>query len=342
MIRMSMRGLGSLAAALFLLAGEAVHAEAFRPIDAEAQARAMGRGVNALGFDPMWQDPAKRRFQARHFDAIRGAGFKTVRVILFGFKHMDARGRIDERWLKSLDWVVAEGTARGLTLILENQDMAWCGREPEACKPKLTAFWRQLAERYKDAPNTVVFELLNEPNGKLDPVWNAWIPDLLGAIRPTNPTRNVVIDATGWASLGRLSELRLPEADRHLIVSIHYYEPRPFTHQGAPWADDTRHLKDIAWGSDADRRRVKDDFARAQAWSVKEGRPIVLGEFGAYEKADMASRARYLDAVAREAESHGWPWQVWQFDHDFTVYDMGKDAWVQPLLEALVPERRTR
>ena len=71
---------------------------------------------------------------------------------------------------------------------------------------------------------------------------------------------------------------------------------------------------------------------------------MLLGEFGAYDKADMDSRARYTAAVARAAERLGWSWAYWQFDSDFVVYDIGKDAWVEPLREgagSLTPFRHS-
>jgi endoglucanase len=51
----------------------------------------------------------------------------------------------------------------------------------------------------------------------------------------------------------------------------------------------------------------------------------------------MDSRARYTAAVARAAEGLGWSWAYWQFDSDFVVYDIEKDAWVEPIRKALVP-----
>ena len=79
------------------------------------------------------------------------------------------------------------------------------------------------------------------------------------------------------------------------------------------------------------------DFARVQDWSKANDRPILLGEFGAYDKADMASRARYTACVARTAESLGWAWAYWQFDSDFVAFDMRKGEWVEPIWKALVP-----
>jgi endoglucanase len=62
-----------------------------------------------------------------------------------------------------------------------------------------------------------------------------------------------------------------------------------------------------------------------------------LGEFGAYDRAEMDSRARYTAFMARQAEEFGWSWGYWQFDSDFILFDIGKDAWVDPLLKALIP-----
>jgi endoglucanase len=51
----------------------------------------------------------------------------------------------------------------------------------------------------------------------------------------------------------------------------------------------------------------------------------------------MDSRVLYTAHAARTAESLGWAWAYWQFDADFILWDMAKDAWVAPLLKALVP-----
>ena len=91
------------------------------------------------------------------------------------------------------------------------------------------------------------------------------------------------------------------------------------------------------WGSTRDRQQVLDDFALIDTWAKAEGRPIYLGEFGVYERAGLEARARYLSFVARTAESHGWAWAYWQFDHDFALFDTDRERWIGPILNALVP-----
>ena len=301
----------------------------------------LGRGVNIIGYDPIWQDRAKGRFQEKHFAAIKAAGFDSVRINLHPFKHMDpANGHaLKPAWLDTLDWAVKGALAARLAVILDMHEFGAMAEDPAGRKEAWLSFWRQVAPRFKDAPDDVVFELLNEPNQKLTPeMWNDYLKEGLAIVRATNPTRTVIVGGGRWNSIEGLQTLVLPEDDRNLIATVHYYTPMEFTHQGAPWNKENKDKSGVLWnGTDQERRRIELDFAKAQQWAVEHDRPLLLGEFGAYDKADMDSRARYTAAVARTAERLGWSWSYWQFDSDFVVYDIGKDAWVEPLEKALIP-----
>ena len=313
----------------------------FVPLDAFVQDAAMGRGVNVLGYDPMWTDPRDARFQPRHFQVIHDAGFATVRVVLQSFAHMDSAGRLDPEWLKTLDGVVTAALANGLNVILDEHDFERCGKDAVGCRVKVKAFWSQIAPRYKDAPNKVLFEILNEPNRAMTPeLWNGLLGECLSIIRASNPTRNVVIGPASWNSLNHLDELELPAEDRHIIVTFHYYTPMTFTHQGAMWASpELGKLSGVTWGSDADIAVLNNDFDTVKAWSNAHKRPIFLGEFGNIESAPMDSRLRWDAAVARAAEARGFAWAYWQFDSGFSVYDMNNDQWIDPILHALIPAK---
>ncbi len=305
--------------------------------DAFAETRLMGRGVNVLGYDPLWTNPAAARFQPRHFQVIRDGGFRTVRINLQAFAHMDADGRLDPAWVATLDRMVAAATRAGLIAILDEHDHDPCAKRPD-CEAKLSAFWRQIGTRFAKAPPSVLFEMLNEPNGKLDDqAWNRLLKIELAEIRRTNPDRNVVVGPAWWNNLDHLDALELPADDRHLIVTFHYYEPFTFTHQGAAWVPQYLHLSGITWGSAPELERMARDFDKVQLWAKAHDRPILLGEFGAYDKGELASRVRYTSAVARAAEARGWAWCYWQFDSDFIAWDMKQDAWVAPIHDALIP-----
>lgn len=334
-----MRLLKLLAGLMLAFTATVAAAQPARTGPAWTTAARLHRGVNVLGYDPLWKDPARARFQPRHFAIIRKGGFDFIRVVLQAFSHMDAANRLDPRWLATLDRIVAQATAAHLSVIIDEHDFNKCSDDPDACEPKLIAFWRQVGARYRAAPDTVLFELLNEPHGKLDAArWNAMLTRLIPIVRATNPRRTLVIGGTHWNSIDALSTLELPADDRNVIATFHYYEPFRFTHQGASWTEGVKDLHGIPFTA-ADEARIGQDFDRVVAWSKEHGRPVLLGEFGAYDKSGtpIADRARYTAAVRRAAEERGIPWCYWQFDSDFIVYDIDHDRWVAPIHDALIP-----
>jgi endoglucanase len=297
------------------------------------------RGVNVLGYDPYWKDVSKRRFQWRHFAEIRRGGFDFVRLNLQAFRFMDSSNRLDPAWLAKLDDVVREAQKAGLGIIVDEHDFNACSEDLDICRTRLSAFWQQVAPRFAKAPDNVAFELLNEPHDKLNgEPWNELFAQELAIVRQTNPTRMVVVGPTHWNSLKDLPLLKLP-ADPNLLVTFHYYDPFHFTHQGARWVPEVTNLHGITWGSASDRAALKADFETVAAWSNANHRPILLGEFGAYDKSGtpMNLRVAYTSAVRCEAERDGFGWAYWQFDSDFIAWDMAKDQWVQPIKDALVP-----
>jgi len=300
----------------------------------------LGRGVNIAGYDPIWKSRSLARIQARHFRLIRDAGFNHVRINLHPFQFMgDAPVyEIHPSWLETLDWMIAQCQENDLLAILDLHEFHAMADDPFGLKPKFMAFWQQVATRYQAIDENILFEILNEPNKIITPeLWNEYLKEPLTLIREANPTRMLVIGPAFWNGIDFLHQLVLPENDPHIIVTIHYYHPMEFTHQGAYWSEH-RDKSGLSWqGSDEEIQRLRQDFIGVNTWAVENNRPVYLGEFGAYEKADMASRVRYTRAVCREAERLGWSWGYWQFDSDFIVFDIQKDGWIEPIRDALIP-----
>lgn len=299
----------------------------------------LGKGVNVLGYDPIWQDPSKARFHPKLFSSIKAGGFNLVRMNLFAFSHMGEDGRLDPGWLATLDHMVDAAQRVGLTVILDEHDSEICGKDVQRCQTQLLAFWRQIAPHFQKAPRSVLFEILNEPNGQLTTkAWNALLTEALAVIRHTNPTRAVVIGPGDYNSLHALDNLVVPSNDRNILITIHYYEPFKFTHQGTTWTVPSRaHDVGYHWGSLEEQQAVTRDFDTLAAWSLAQGRPLLLGEFGAYEAGDLTSRVAWTSAVARAAEAHRLSWCYWQFEGNFALFDISKNTWIASIHDALIP-----
>jgi endoglucanase len=308
-------------------------------VTAAEQNLKLGRGVNIIGYDKaLWQDHTKGRFKESYFKMIKDAGFSSVRINLHPFSHMNDQYQIDQAWLETLDWAVKNALEADLMLILDMHEYNAMADDPESKKEMFLSVWRQLAPRYKETPDKVIFEILNEPNQKLTvDMWNNFLLEAMKIIRETNPTRTLIIGPGNWNGIESLPTLKLPEDDRNIIVTVHFYHPMRFTHQGAPWAAEFKDKTGETWtGTPGETEEVESKLKVAADWSLKNNRPIFLGEFGAYDKGAMDSRARYTAFVARTAEKLGFSWAYWQFDSDFIVYDIEKEAWVEPILDALM------
>lgn len=308
-------------------------------VSAGDQCLKLARGVNILGYDrAFWQDHTNGRFKEPYFRMIKEAGFSSVRINLHPFSHMDSQHKINDKWLEALDWAIEKGLEADLMIILDLHEFTAMADNPEARKEMFLSFWKQIAPRYADKSSDVLFEILNEPNQKLTvEMWNSFLAEAVKIIRESNPDRTLIIGPGNWNGIESLNTLKLPENDRNIIVTVHFYHPMRFTHQGAAWSGQYKDLSGIQWtGTPEEKAEVESKLKVAADWSLKNNRPILLGEFGAYDKGDMDSRARYTAFVARTAEKLGFCWAYWQFDSDFIVYNISKETWVEPILNALI------
>jgi len=305
----------------------------------------LDRGVNLGNFlesprEGAWS--AGRVLEESDFSNIRQAGFTLIRVPICWSAHIreDKNPIVDPAFFARVDWIVAQAEKNDLKAILDYHNDDALMKKPDDNGDRFVAIWKQIAEHYKDAPDSIRFELLNEPNGKMDaPHWNALLAKTLAVVRVTNPTRTVVVGPVQWNSIGALWKLVLPDSDRNLLVTFHFYDPMSFTHQGASWIEGSDKWLGNTWqGNDAEKLAVTQSFDEAAAWGNFHNRPMYLGEFGAFSKGDMDSRARWTAFVARTAESHGFPWTYWEYCQGFGAYDPKAQAWRQPLLNALIPK----
>ena len=302
----------------------------------------LGRGVN-LGnaLEAPQEGEWGVTLDEDYFDLIQGAGFNSVRVPIRWSAHAEetAPYRIAPSFFERIDWVIENALSRNLAAVINIHHYDALYTDPAGQQARFLAIWDQIALHYQDYPDDLYFEILNEPNGKLSSeAWNQLAQEALNVIRKTNPNRSVIIGPDNWNSVLNISNLQLPEADQNIIVTFHYYLPFPFTHQGAEWVNGSDAWLGTSWGgSHADQLSIKSDFQIAFSWSKTNHRPIYLGEFGAYSKANLEDRARWTSFVSRLAEEYGFSWAYWEFCAGFGVYDPVQKIWNDALKNALIP-----
>lgn len=305
------------------------------------QNRRLGRGIN-LGnaleapSEGEWGVTLNETF----FSLISSAGFDSVRIPIRWSAHADSEFpyTIDPVFFKRVDWAIEQAFRNNLRVVINIHHYDELMENPRLHHDRFLAIWEQIALHYQDYPESLYFELLNEPHGPLSVFWNDLAAEAIRTIRKTNPERTLIVGPGNWNNMGELQDLTLPETDRNLIVTVHYYSPFEFTHQGAEWVSGSEKYLGTPWeGKEWEKKAIDTDFDLVLMWSQKHHRPIFLGEFGAYSKADMDSRKRWTEYVARSAEKRGFSWAYWEFCAGFGVYNPQTHGWVEPLLTALIP-----
>lgn len=278
------------------------------------------------------------KIEEKHLDAIKQAGFTAVRVPVKWTAHADeaAPYTVDPAFFARIDAVLNKALGRELAVVLDLHHYDAIHEDPsDAHFDRLTGIWRQIARRYQNRPAALVFEPLNEPSLKLTTArWSEKFPQVLAAIRETNPTRAVLVGPGNWNQIQELKDLTLPP-DPDLILTVHTYEPYEFTHQGATWNENPPPTGRPfpRPGEEAEIRAFLDVCG---AYAAPRNRPVFVGEFGVIRHADAASRARWARFMRTEFERRGWSWGYWGFAAEFKAYDKQKNAWIEPMRAALL------
>lgn len=262
-----------------------------------------------------------------HLQDIADAGFDTVRFPVKFSGHMRG-GRIDPALLARVDQVIGWATQTGLSVILDVHHFDALMDNPDGHGATLISIWDQLAQHYRGAPQTLMFELLNEPHGALTTARAVTLYDqIIPRIRAGHPNRWIITGGGDWNALSALYDMPPPGPNE--ARTFHYYTPFEFTHQLAPWTD--MDLPATGWGTAADRAALATDIA-----SATRPYPVFLGEFGVYRHADPAARAAWITAVRTAAEDAGIAWCHWGLAADFRAYDAPTRTWDPNVLRALI------
>jgi len=305
----------------------------------------LGRGVN-LG--NMLEAPNEgdwgHTVQQDDFRLIKDKGFDTVRIPIRWSAHAltIAPYTIDAAFFTRVDEVVGWAQAQDLNILINCHH--WLPEEalftdPDANHDRFVQLWKQIATHFKKAPSNLYLEILNEPHGNLNATkWNALLADAVGAVRAIDATRTVILGGVGWNSASALGDLEIPLGETRVIATYHFYSPFPFTHQGAEWADPIPPTGVLWPGMNPESAcaAIQAELDIVASWALNHpGIPILMGEFGAYSKGDLTSRAHWTAYVRKQAETRGFSWAYWEFCAGFGVYDREAGAWNAELTAAL-------
>lgn len=318
------------------------------------------------------------KYSAADFERIQAEGFDHVRLPV-AWQHYTGPApdfRLTPEIVAKVDFFVEQAEKHKLGLMLNVHHFDDFTSDPAGQTAKFQAIWKQIAERYAAAPNSLAFELLNEPkDAATTDVLNPIYASTIALIRKSNPRRTIFVGPSRWNQVSELPKLRLPDDERNVIVTLHCYEPFYFTHQGASWTGaDTqligirfpgpppqplaipagtnvkdyvrewidRYNREPAASNPSSPQVLRDTVQLAKEWSDYYGRPIHFGEFGAYIKADDASRANYYREFRAAFDRAGIGWAIWDWKAGFRYWDDSTGKPAPGMREALFPKAPVR
>ena len=277
-------------------------------------------------------------FLQETFDDIAAQGFDSVRLpVDFSSNTSDtAPYAIDETLLSYLDTVVKNTLRAGMTIIVDFHQACRLGNtslytDPDTVSPKYLAIWQQLAEHYKEYPDRVVFEAINEPGVNTTTFTSAKLMELqekvLEIVRKTSETRKLMV-ATGSNNSVKAIENITQNLinDNNVIAAVHCYWPMSFTHQGANWIkndDGTPKYPGGAKYTAAAKAEVESAIKICKDFSEKNNMAVWLGEFGVYQGGGAAAEdvQAYLSDFTNLCGVSKISWCYWEYNVGFGAYD---------------------
>ena len=326
----------------------------------------LGNTLDAVPWDGFYQynpEPDVEDLETlwvKHFaskanvDALKNAGFNAIRIPVSWTKAADSNYIIRRDWMERVTEIVNYAAANDMYIILnthhDEEVFRFTNRDASKSLRAFEIVWTQIASQFKNYNEKLIFEGLNEPRTKGSS--NEWTGGSAEERNNINKHHQVFVDTvrkTGGnnekrllmitpyaasAETAALNGLVLPsdKAENKLIVSVHSYSPYNFAlNVKSPvntWSEDK--LSDTS-PITAMLDRVYDKF-------VKNGIPVIMGEFGAMNKNNDQQRAQWAEFYTGYAREKGIPcfwWDNGAFEGDgelFGLFDRESNTIVYSLV----------
>jgi endoglucanase len=310
------------------------------PVDDESSSTSfrIKRGTNIAH----WLSQSSRRgeeratfFTKKDIAFIDSAGFDHIRLPIDEEQMWDETGKRHEEAFKLLDDCITWCHDAGLRVVLDlhilrshhfNADEKPLWAKPEE-QDKFIALWKDLSAVVNKWPNEMVaYEFMNEPVADDPEQWNMLLARVADSIRNWEPERVLVIGSNRWQSANTFDKLKVPENDKNIILSFHFYEPFHLTHYQASW---TR-LKDfkgevkypgqiVINGTAEDEKRVYNidtlEHMMRKPLELAERLQLQLycGEFGVINKSPVQDKLAWYRDMVTIFEKHGIAYANWNF-----------------------------
>ncbi len=310
----------------------------------------MDANSNGVASETIWGN--KKATQAT-FNGVKAAGYSSVRIPVTYLGHIgDGPAYVlDSKWIDRVAEIVGYAEKAGLKAIinihhdgadsnywLNIKDAVSNTTKNAAIKLEIFAIWTQIAEKFKDKGDFLVFESFNEIHDggwgwsdafKANPdaqyrILNEWNQVFVDAVRATggnNATR--ILGLPGYcANPGfTITGFKMPDghtSGNRIMVAVHDYDPYDYTLN----KDDKGNCLYNQWGHTAQAGKAPSDkeeslvktFEDLKAAFPDKGMPLYLGEMGCSNRSGemaIAFQKYYLEYFCKALADRKIPFFLW-------------------------------
>lgn len=265
--------------------------------------------------------------------SVKAAGFKSIRIPVSYFAKIDDDKdyTIDSKWLDRVQEVVNYCIKNDLYAVINIHgdgyntiDGSWLlcnGKNQTEIKKKYKKVWKQIAERFKNYDEHLLFESMNEefdgsysePNKEYYQNINDYNQIFVDTVRKTgdNNTKRWLI-IPGWNTnidytagdygfklpTDQYRDKSIDKEEQRIMISVHYYSPWDFC--GGENCVITQ------WGNEADdpsktsttcdETYMKNQLNLMKTTFADKGYPVFIGEYGSIDKTSYDSENEYYRA----------------------------------------------
>ena len=263
-------------------------------------------GSSPSSYEKAWGSPI---ITAEDIQGYADAGFGVLRIPVAWSNMMadDGTYTINPDYADRVQEVVDMALGTGMYVIVNiHYDNGWISKFPENVDENMkryTTMWKQIAERFRDRGDKLVFESQNEALG-WESLWNRYsgtngaekqssydlvnrvnqaFVDTVRATGGNNAKRHLLISGYNTdidLTCDELFKMPSDPAGR-LAVSVHYYNPSTLTilEKDADWGK-----AKTDWGSKSDIAELNRCMDLLKATFIDNGIPVIVGEYGCFGK----------------------------------------------------------
>lgn len=297
------------------------------------EALSVSNGVFSGG-ETSWGNPVVTK---ELIDAVKAAGFNTVRVpVAWSHKFEDVESfDISYEWKLRVEEVINYALDNDMYVIINiHWDGGWLDQpfyeDQEDLNERLGIMWKQIAKFFRDYDDHLLFAGTNEvhitgdysdPDQENVDVQNSFNQTFVNTVRATggrNTYRHLVVQTFNTNIAHGVNYFSVPEdeTEDRMMVEVHFYDPYQFAleENGSTYLWGAENASSDAHSGWGDEDWIDKAFGDVKTNFVNDGYPVILGEYGAILRMELAgaaleqhlkSRNAYLNYVTASAVENG-------------------------------------